>query len=344
MKEKGRLGVTLAVIAGLAIGGAFWDKGHKSSHPIPRQERTRIALENQPESRISSSDRRQDQAITKPLLATGNEVAARRPDGDADCFKEEKPSECDNRKIQHEVATFTSWLVWVGFGQAAVSVLMWWIYRSQRNIMAEQLEAAKTAANAALRQANAMVSIESPIVRVGQVKLVSYPSLSQDDLANGVDATGTEIPLFGRVLVGLTNSGRSDAELLTFCLEWRIESTLPTEAEYEPAHIQIYSGRLLYSQRDLIMFFGLDHPNNRVVLTEEQRNRMADGKRLWAYGYISYTNFMAEVFDLGFLAQWRPGRGLEMDESNHHYTYHNKRGKLSAGPTGVHADSRSPSV
>ena len=43
----------------------------------------------------------------------------------------------------------------------------------------EQLgEPPKLPPYAALRQANAMVSIESPIVRIGQVKLVSYPSPS----------------------------------------------------------------------------------------------------------------------------------------------------------------------
>ena len=53
---------------------------------------------------------------------------------------------------------------------------------------------------------------------------------------------------------------------------------------------------------------------------------MSRGERLRVYGYFSYRNIIGEVFDLGFLAEWVPNRGLvgpnTADES---YAYHRKR-------------------
>jgi hypothetical protein len=51
---------------------------------------------------------------------------------------------------------------------------------------------------------------------------------------------------------------------------------------------------------------------------------MAGGGTLWVYGFISYANFMDEMFDLGFIARWIPGHGF-IGEANQNYAYHRKQ-------------------
>jgi hypothetical protein len=189
------------------------------------------------------------------------------------------------------------------------------LWKSSEN----QIAIAQKTAAAALRQANAMVAIESPVLVIGQVKLVAYPNA--DDPHSVIDPVlEGEIPPFCRALVGLTNLGRSNARITRMCLEWRIMPILPDDPAYDAIHMNNMD--LLFGPNpNLITFFGLDHPANPVVLTGPQRTQIRDGQSLWVYGFFTYRNFMEESFDLGFLTRWNPPYGLA-PIANQNYAYH----------------------
>lgn len=206
------------------------------------------------------------------------------------------------------LVTFTGGLVAVGAGQG---FLTFWT-----------LKETHTAADAASRQAIAMVAIESPAVVVPEIKLVAYPDANnpvsiEDPVREQI------IPDFCRALVGLINLGRGRARLINFCLEWNVQTLLPTEPVYEPAHIEVLN-TLFMPNPQVITFFGMGHPNNPVVLSIQQRQRMTNGESLWIYGFFSYANFMDETFNLGFIARWNPGVGF-VAEPNENYAYHRKQ-------------------
>jgi hypothetical protein len=180
----------------------------------------------------------------------------------------------------------------------------------------------RRAAEASWRQAAAMIAIESPAIVVDEIKLVAYPDANNPASIED-PVRGQIVPDFCRALVGLINLGRGRAHLINFCLEWRIDTNLPIVPIYEPIHTQ-FLNTLFISNPQAKVFFGLGHPNNPVVLSAPERQRMTNGESLWIYGSFSYTNFMNEMFDLGFIARWNPGVGFE-GEPNEHYAFHRKR-------------------
>lgn len=108
MNENIKLAVTIGFVSAVAIGGGLLNTRIKSSNPMPWLERERIAVKNQPRPGVSTQGRQQDQAIAIRSASSSDEITSPSTNSDADFFKDEKPSECDNRKIQHEVPTLLS--------------------------------------------------------------------------------------------------------------------------------------------------------------------------------------------------------------------------------------------
>lgn len=212
--------------------------------------------------------------------------------------------------------------VWTAIATFVVAGFTFTLWRTTDRLWKsseKQIGIAQKTATAALRQANAMVAIESPVLVIGQVKFVAYPD-AYDPQSTVDPVLEGEIPAFCRALVGLNNSGRSNATITRLCLEWRILPMLPVTAMYEDYHIQPMN--LLFGPNpNLITFFGLEHPANPVVLTVTQRIQIRDGQSLWVYGFFTYRNFMNESFDLGFVTRWNPPYGL-VAETHQNYAYH----------------------
>jgi hypothetical protein len=225
---------------------------------------------------------------------------------------------CEGAFIDENSGTFTAIAT---FAIAAFTLTLWRSTNRLWKSSEKQIAVAQKTAAAALRQVNAMVAIESPVLVLPQIKLVAYPNA--DDTKSIVDPVlEGEIPTFCRALVGIINSGRSNARMTRLCLEWRIMTILPDAPIYDT--INIYDMDLLFGPNpNLITFFGIDHPANPVVLTGSQRTQIRSGQSLWVYGFFSYQNFMEETFDLGFLTRWNPPYGL-VPIANQNYAYHRR--------------------
>jgi hypothetical protein len=295
--------ILVAVLIALMVGVGFGIAQSPTAPWLPYEAAIYDAKRNDNRQNIQG----QDQSEPGPVTATPQEFIGQLQADPNYCYRGEKQGECAARMVQDRVARFYEWLIGTAIGQLIIASLMWSVYRRQRDIMDRQLQA--------------MVSIESPLLMMGQVKLVSYRDA---DDPTGEDAVGNEVPAFCRILVGLVNAGRSPAPLINFCLEWEISSSAARRPHYRPGHVQPYNN-LLDPMSHVITFFGVEHPNNPLVLSADNRSRMSRGERLRVYGYFSYRNIMGEVFDLGFLAEWVPNRGLVMDTTDQSYAYHRKR-------------------
>jgi hypothetical protein len=184
----------------------------------------------------------------------------------------------------------------------------------------------RVAADAALRQANATIALEAPILVVPGIKLVGYPDIVTPQ-SNDDPAIGNQIPAVCRALIGFMSIGRTYARITHFCLERIIAFTLPEMPQYLPDHIESLDTLFMPAPK-FVNFFGLEHAINPIVLNATERQTLASGQSFWVYGYIRYESFADEVFELGFIARWETGQGM-VAEANQNYAYRRKPSQQS---------------
>lgn len=209
-----------------------------------------------------------------------------------------------NATFAGAVALFTLALVCVGVYQGI---------QLQRTV-----EATKTAANAALRQAKATVALESPIPEIVEIKLVEYAD-TQDRIGKGDHIIPGPLPELCRPLVHLRNIGRTYIYFERFCCDWIISESLPQQPVYR--RIRTFLGALPPNMQmsDQVTWF-VDY-EDLIILTEVQRNAIRNKTQfLWIFGYFSYYNFLGDRNVAGFLGRWDVDHGLSR-EPNQQYEY-----------------------
>ncbi len=61
-------------------------------------------------------------------------------------------------------------------------------------------------------------------------------------------------------------------------------------------------------------------PNESVAFTEDQRNRIDAGARLWAYAFVIYRDALGDGHQIGTIAKWDPKRGfIQVRRDNYSY-------------------------
>jgi hypothetical protein len=207
---------------------------------------------------------------------------------------------CEVKATDVALATFTAMLVLVGSFQA------YYLFGTVR--------ATSVAANAALRQANAMVALESPLPSVIEMKLVGYAN--DTDTVGNIDPVPNGMPPnFCRPLVLLRNLGRTHMHLQAFCCDWLVSRNLPGEPPYQ--RIIPLNGALPGNSPPL-WFVDL---TNVIRLVDEERRAIQSGEMyLWVFGFISHLNFMRERSVIGYMARWDTSRGF-VREPNQRYEY-----------------------
>jgi hypothetical protein len=229
---------------------------------------------------------------------------------------DEEKAELDRKLVKYngDLAYYTKVLAVLAAFQFAALIV-------QAIVFGFTLSANRKAANAALRQANAMIALERPILATQDIKLVGFPDAINPQ-SNEDPAEGQNIPAICRALVGTMSIGRTYARITQFCLEWTISRALPSKPQYLPAHNE-RTNTYFMPIAGLVNYFGLGHPANPITLTTADRQRLANGETFWVYGFVTYESFADEVFELGFIARWAPGQGL-IAEPNQAYAYSRK--------------------
>jgi hypothetical protein len=178
-------------------------------------------------------------------------------------------------------------------------------------------KATSIVANAALRQANAAVAVESPIPTVLQIKLVEYRD-ERDRVGIGDHVVPGVLPNMLRALVLIRNTGRTEMFFESFCLDWIVSDTLPIAPPYE--RVRPLEGALpgLPGRSPQIWLVNFE---DIFIPTPQQHAVIADGTQfLWVFGYISYLNFMRDRSVIGFLGRWDIAEGF-VREPNPRYEY-----------------------
>jgi hypothetical protein len=170
----------------------------------------------------------------------------------------------------------------------------------------KQIDVAQKSAIAALRQANAVVALESPIPVIAGIKLVQYlDRFAKESMADPI--TAGPVPDFCRVLTNFINIGRSPMRVDGFSIEWEITRDLPAERRYRNTR-QPWDTWL--RERESV-WFRVD-PQCEIELTADQHRRIRDGQEhLWVYGRVFYSNFMKEHSIIGFSFRWNLANGFE---------------------------------
>jgi hypothetical protein len=176
------------------------------------------------------------------------------------------------------------------------------------------LKATATAANAALRQANAMVALESPIPVIAEIKLVPYADRHVIDPLLDRLPPG-DIADFCRVLVRFMNIGRSPLKLADFSIEWLVAPSLPTNPVYN--NVQRWA---LWLTEKSDQWLRSDPYSEIALNTEQMAHISSETAFLWIYGRVRYVNFIREGTAVGFVARWNISSGFEADE-NPAYVY-----------------------
>jgi hypothetical protein len=172
----------------------------------------------------------------------------------------------------------------------------------------------RISANAALRQANAVVALEVPIPSVTEIKLVGYVN-GTDNVSNIDPVQQGMPPEFCRPIIRLSNLGRTQMHFQRFCCDWLVCRNLPLEPPYQRIS---QLGGAFPGNTPPTWFADL---TNVIQLTNEERQIMQTGESyLWVFGYFRYLNFMREPAVIGFLRRWDLAQGF-VREPNPRYDF-----------------------
>jgi hypothetical protein len=221
-------------------------------------------------------------------------------------YSEQNPTNQHSKeKTDEALARYTFWLTIVtgimAFATIGLGIATVGLYVTGE----KQVEAARTAADAALRQANAMIAIESPILDIAQLKLVGYEN--ERSAAATIDPVPPGLPPpFCRPLIALQNSGRTAMTINRIFCDWIVA---PTVEEFPDYHFQeIWNGTL--GKESSVWF----RSQNGIRLNQLQVETIENfGQFLWVYGKIVYTDFMGDQFEHGFIARWTTSEGFVRD-------------------------------
>jgi hypothetical protein len=199
----------------------------------------------------------------------------------------------------------------------SIAVFTWTLWRATKRLWEssdKQIGIAQEAATAALRQANAVVALESPIPLIEEIKLVQYANNQTiNPIADPLYAGN--IPDFCRALVRITNIGRSPMRVNDFAIQWLVSQHLPDAPTYE--NVQPWGIWLTERSTQWLRF----DPNCEITLSAQQRAQITTEEMyLWVYGRVRYANFMKDRSKIGFAARWRIASGFERDRTPaYHY-------------------------
>lgn len=173
--------------------------------------------------------------------------------------------------------------------------------------MEESASAAKKAAEAASRQADAFIAVEAPTPAFAGIKIVER--LDALGRAGGRDpVVAVPIPEFFQPLIWPINIGKNPLRIMGFCFEHHIGDSLAPI----PFYYSIVGTNIVLKQ---------DEPGTWIMqenavcqLSPEHQRDINSGKTfLWIFGFIAYLGLLKEVRNLGFSVRWRNGQGLVPD-------------------------------
>jgi hypothetical protein len=181
---------------------------------------------------------------------------------------------------------------------------LWWSTRKLWKAGDAQIAIAKQAADAAVLNAKAAIGVELPII-------IFELELHRESGTTGIvtDAPGK----LSILKILYKNMGRSAAEMLRLCVEWRVIDILPERAVFERM-IDFAPGSMLDSA-----------VAEQTIPMELQGAEVAaiknKTKSLWVYGFLRYKDFIGDQHQTPYCARWDLGTKRFIYDPNIPSTY-----------------------
>jgi hypothetical protein len=207
----------------------------------------------------------------------------------------------------------TDWLL-VTFN-AFLAVFTWRLWISTAHLF----KVTKIAADAATLSARAAIGVELPIINLSRLTLLGMEHLGA---AGTPIAPDTMPPILCRLTINFKNAGRSPAEAITQCVEWRVAEKLPQVPVYE--NFYPYAPGLFFPPDNKEPPFGLQNYFIQFSPTELAAISTRRGY-LWVYGFVAIRDvIVGEQREFRYCAKWLAYR------------------EASAAPVGFVHDSETP--
>jgi hypothetical protein len=172
----------------------------------------------------------------------------------------------------------------------------------------------RIAANAALRQADVMMAVESPMPLVVGFNLVQYTQIPGETVVADPLPPGP-IPPNCRFLFCIENKGRAPLRMIELCVEKFAGLALPDQPNY--MHKTAWS---LVLEKGPLWIRGDDQ---HIVITAADIDSVSaayeDAGAFWVFGYFAYRNLLNERIEHKFLARWDLMQGF-VGENRPRYT------------------------
>ena len=175
----------------------------------------------------------------------------------------------------------------------------------QAKLLRRSVGAAQKSADAALLQAKIIAGAESG--RLDFDFTLGEPEAGATDIGTLTKVDPGAPPDVCYLRVGIRNIGNTPLRVTQLYVNWAIEKVLPEE----PAYGDVRSFNEMIHPNKVLCY---TVTNARIDLESKHRILFADGAALWIYGFITYEDFIADLYDIGFAAFWesgRPGLGRE---------------------------------
>ena len=189
----------------------------------------------------------------------------------------------ENQKVANDerIARFTELLFWATVALSVIAGFQLLVFGWQGIQLSRTVAVTKESADAAALSARAVIGVELPII-IFKLELNKEPGRHESPVTGFPRKTST-------LIVNFWNRGRSAAEMITFCVEWRVISSLPEKAIFENV-FQYAPGDVLETNGD---------PSMKTIVInlqdEEVESIEKETKSLWVYGYLSYKDFLGTL-------------------------------------------------
>ena len=300
-RDRGRMRIRNLVIALTflaAFGSDSWGQSKRLSPKSP-PEQTQPAA---PDLRGTEQSPLVVRVIPTPQTDAEREGEAKERERAAKADQRKEKSDVDLVRYTAELASFTKWLIAATVILFLATLGLMGAAILQSRDMKASVEVNRTAAVAALRQANAMVAMEFPIPGIVDLKLVEYAD-EQSDVALTDPVRSGVPPPFCRPMVNLQNRGRTELTVHRFCCDWIVAPAVEEVPYYQ--HVESWNGALAKESSVWVK------SQNGIRLYQEEVRTIDDfAAFLWVYGYFTYSDFMGDGFAIGYIARWDTSRGF----------------------------------
>ena len=189
-----------------------------------------------------------------------------------------------------EIGKFLNWIspAITAIATTFIGLFTWTLWQSTDKLWKET----RTSAQAAERQANVMIAVESPIPLIVGFKFAQYSQIPGETVIADTVPPGP-IPPNCRVLFCIENKGRTPLRLIDLCIEKFAGNALPSQPTY--THILPWPGVLEKEKGPIWIRVGDDQYDAITAADIAAASIAYQGVgAFWVYGYFSYRDLLNE--------------------------------------------------